>query len=140
VRSLETEETAVKLFRSRKALGLGAIALGAVAIGVPLAIAATSQLLNTTDVRLRVVTGEFADGFDSGWHTHPGPVIVQVQEGAFKMYQNGCEPTVVQKGETFVEIPYVPIRAVAKGYIKWTTSQVLDAAGAFQTNVASPCD
>jgi len=131
----------VKRFGSRKALGLWAIVLGAVAIGVPIAVAAATELRNTTDVRLRVVTGEFADGFDSGWHTHPGPVIVQVEEGAFKMYQNGCEPTVVQKGETFVEIPFVPIRAVAKGYIKWTTSQVLPAADAPQTNLAeSLCD
>jgi quercetin dioxygenase-like cupin family protein len=130
----------VKLFRSRKAIGLGALVLGAVAIGVPIAIAATSELRNTTDVRLRVVTGDFADGFDSGWHTHPGPVIVQVKEGAFKMYQNGCEPIVVNKGETYVEMPFVPIRAVAKGEIKWTTSQILPAADAPQTNLSEdPC-
>jgi quercetin dioxygenase-like cupin family protein len=130
----------MRLFKSRKALGFGAIALWAVAIGVPVAIAASVELRNTTDVRLRVVHSAFADGFDSGWHTHPGPVIVQVQQGAFKMYQNGCQPTVVQKGETYLEIPFVPIRAVANGPIEWTTSQVIPAADAPQTNLSEdPC-
>jgi quercetin dioxygenase-like cupin family protein len=91
-------------------------------------------------VRLRVIQSEFADGFDSGWHTHPGPVIVQVQQGYFKIYQGSCQPTVVQEGDTYLEVPLVPVRAVANGQVKWTTSQILPNADPPATPVASPCD
>jgi quercetin dioxygenase-like cupin family protein len=94
---------------------------------------------DTSNVRLRIIQSTFDEGFDSGWHTHPGPVIVQVQEGLFKIYQGGCEPKVVHEGETFVEVPLVPVRAIAKGRIRWTTSQILPLGEPPQTPAASPC-
>ena len=112
----------------------------ALLVGGALAYAASTVVVDTTNVRLRVVQSEFADGFDSGWHTHPGPVIVQVREGNFKIYQGGCEPHVVHEGETYVEVPFVPVRAVAKGRIAWTTSQILPAVEPPQTNIAGPCE
>jgi quercetin dioxygenase-like cupin family protein len=93
----------------------------------------------TTDVRLRIVQSEFDEGFDSGWHTHPGPVIVQVQEGLFKIYQDGCEPIAVHEGESYIEVPLVPVRAVAKGRIRWTTSQILPDGEAAQEPSVPPC-
>jgi quercetin dioxygenase-like cupin family protein len=102
--------------------------------------AASTVVTDTNDVRLRVIQSEFAEGFDSGWHTHPGPVIVQVQAGYFKIYQGSCQPTIVQKGETYLEIPLVPVRAMANRAVKWTTSQILPVGPPAQTPVASPCD
>jgi quercetin dioxygenase-like cupin family protein len=130
----------MRRFRSRKAVLLGGSVLAAFALGVGVAVGAQSVVTDTTSVRLRVIQSDFADGFDSGWHTHPGPTIVQVQDGFFKIYQGSCAPTVVHAGETYVETPLVPVRAVAKGEIKWTTSQILPAGEAPATNVASPCD
>ncbi|TMM16689.1 MAG: hypothetical protein E6F98_00640 [Actinobacteria bacterium] len=79
--------------------------------------AVTSQqvITDTTNVHLRVVK-TIADGFDSGWHVHPGLAVVQT----------------VAAGDTFIEIPYLPVRAIATGHVVWTTSFVLDNAGAFQ--------
>jgi quercetin dioxygenase-like cupin family protein len=128
----------MQLLRSRRTLVGVVIASGALGAGI--AVAASTVITDTTDVRLRVIQSEFADGFDSGWHTHPGPVIVQVEAGSFKMYQGSCQPTVVQKGETYVEVPLVPIRAVATRAVKWTTSQILPVGPPAQTPVASPCD
>lgn len=115
------------------------VVVGALVVTAGVAIAATSLVVDTTDVKLRVLQSEFADGFDSGWHTHPGLVVVQVQEGYFKFYQGSCQPVVVQKGETFVEVPLVPVRGVATGPVKWTTTQVLPAAQPPSTPAASPC-
>ena len=120
---------------------LAGVALAAAVVGVGIGVAASTVVTDTNTVRLRIVQSEFADGFDSGWHTHPGVVIVQVQEGYFKLYQGSCKPTVVQAGETYLEVPLVPVRAVAKGEIKWTTSQILpnNVGEPSQTVVASPC-
>lgn len=109
------------------------------ALGVGIAVAAQSVATDTTNVRLRVIQSEFTTGFDSGWHTHPGPVIVQVQKGHFKITQGRCEAKDVEQGETYLEVPLVPVRAVAKGEIKWTTSQILPGDAATATTVASPC-
>jgi hypothetical protein len=132
--------------RSRRAYVLAGVVLVVAAIGVGVAVAASTVVRDTTNVRLRVIQSEFANGFDSGWHMHPGPVIVHVQRGYFKIYQGlpgvegTCEPTVVRKGETYLEAPFVPIRAVAKGEIQWTTSQILPASDSPATPVDNPCD
>jgi quercetin dioxygenase-like cupin family protein len=132
----------MKVSRSKRVTVLALALVGVVAVtAAGLAIAASSVVTDTNTVRLRVVQSEFTDGFDSGWHTHPGPVIVQVQAGKFKLYQGSCSPRILRAGDTYIEIPLVPIRAVAKGEIKWTTSQVLPnlVGDPAQTSVADPC-
>ena len=129
----------MKRFGSTRMTAIAGVTVGVLGVTAGIAVAASTVARDTTDVRLRVIQSEFPDGFDSGWHTHPGPVIVQVQEGYFKIYQGSCQPTVVQKGDTYLEVPLVPIRAVATGPVKWTTSQILPNADAPASPVASPC-
>jgi quercetin dioxygenase-like cupin family protein len=126
-------------FRSKAALTVAGVVLLALTLGVGIGYAASTVVRDTTSVRLRVIQSEFANGFDSGWHMHPGVVIVQVQEGSFRIYQGGCRATVVHSGETYLEVPFVPVRAVAKGNIKWTTSQILPSTDPPMTNVPNPC-
>lgn len=123
----------------KTALAVATLAVAASAVGIAVA-AVTSQevLTDTNDVRLRIVRTA-ADDFDSGWHTHPGPAIVQVQEGFFKIYQGSCAPTIVGPGETYVEVPNLPVLAVAKGEIKWTTTLILPSGVPPATTVDSPC-
>ena len=124
---------------SRQALVVTGLASGFVALGVGIGVAATTTTRDTSDVRLRVLQSSFQDGFDSGWHTHPGLVVVQVTEGKFKFFQGSCEPVVVQAGEHFLEVPFVPIRAVGYGHVEWTTTQILPAADPPLTVVTDPC-
>ncbi len=63
-----------------------------------------------------------ADSFDSGWHVHPGLVVFQVEEGSFQFTQGSCTPKTVGAGETFIEVPWKPVRAVATGHVKWTAT------------------
>jgi quercetin dioxygenase-like cupin family protein len=121
------------------AITVAGVVLAALTVGVSMGYAASTVIRDTTSVRLRVIQSEFASGFDSGWHTHPGPVIVQVQEGRFKIYQGSCEPRVLRGGDTYFEVPFVPVRAVATGHIKWTTSQILPSTDPPMTPVSSPC-
>jgi quercetin dioxygenase-like cupin family protein len=122
-----------------RGIRVAGLAMAASGLAVGIALAASMVIIDTTDVRLRVVQSEFENGFDSGWHIHPGPVIVQVQEGNFKIYQGGCEPNVVHAGDSYIEVPFVPVRAIAKGRIRWTTSQILPVGFAAQDPAGPPC-
>jgi quercetin dioxygenase-like cupin family protein len=144
----------MKLPRSKKTLALVITTAALVVLGASVAVAGviTQQVLfppnnaaNSGPANIRIVH-TVANDFDSGWHSHPGPAIVQVQAGDFKIYQGSCQPTVVQKGETYIEVPGVPVRAVADGPVEWTTTLVIPGpfAGApappAQTNLStSPC-
>jgi quercetin dioxygenase-like cupin family protein len=132
----------MRLLRKKRVATLAGVVVAAAALGVGIGFAASTVVTDTNTVRLRIIQSEFATGFDSGWHTHPGPVIVQVQKGYFRIFQGRCSPRIVGPGQTYLEIPLVPVRAVAEGRIKWTTSQILpNAVGdPTQTPVASPCD
>jgi quercetin dioxygenase-like cupin family protein len=111
-----------------------------VALGVGIGMAASTVTRDTDQVRLRVIQSDFPDGFDSGWHTHPGAVIVQVTKGYLKIYQGSCnQPHVVQKGETYLEVPFVPVRGVAPAAASWTTTQIVPVADAPATNIPTPC-
>ena len=93
---------------TRKSIAVVALAVLPIGLGGGAAVyaAVTSQQVatDTNSLHLKVVHTT-ADGFDSGWHQHPGPVIVQVQRGYFKIYQGSCAPKIVGPGETYIEIP-----------------------------------
>src|SRR5207248_10084761 len=94
-------------------------------------VSSLEVISDTTNVRLAFVK-TVADVFDSGWHVQPCHSVGQVQEGSIQIYKNGFTPKTVAAGDTFIEIPYTPVRAIATGHVAWTTSFVLDNAGAFQ--------
>jgi hypothetical protein len=90
-----------------------------------------------TNIHFRVVNSAASD-FDSGWHTHPGLAIVQVQKGSFQITQGSCTPKTVGPGETYIEVPYLPIRAVATGQIVWTTTFLVRYEDPVTTPLTTP--
>lgn len=43
----------------------------------------------------------------TGWHKHPGPVLIQVTQGTVTFYEAddpNCTPIVVREGETYVDV------------------------------------
>jgi quercetin dioxygenase-like cupin family protein len=135
----------VRVLRSKKWLVLGVLGVSA-AVGVGVAFATLTQnvLTDTNSVRLRIVRSEFVPSadqptFDSLWHTHPGPVIVQVTEGRLRIVQGSCHARSVSAGQTFIEVPEVPVDAVATRAVKWTTSMILPVGPAPATFVSNPC-
>jgi hypothetical protein len=105
---------------------LGGVVVAGVTAAVALpAVISQSVITDTTSVHLRVQRTA-ADGFDSGWHVHPGLSIVQVEEGSIKIYENSCTPKTVGPGDTLIEVPFQPVRAIATGHVVWTTSFVLN--------------
>ncbi|HEU5235779.1 MAG TPA: cupin domain-containing protein [Pyrinomonadaceae bacterium] len=100
------------------AVALGAVALGLIGLGVArgqttgLQIIALAQGFSAENNLNLHVKGPsdvlqtllvFQAGGDTGWHTHPGPVVVVVKTGALTEYHsNGCV-TVHPAGSVFFE-------------------------------------
>jgi len=131
----------VRVLSSKKILALVAavvVATGLAAVAYAAVISQTVQA-DGTNIHFRVVRTA-ADSFDSGWHTHPGVAIVQVQQGSFQITQGSCTPKTVNAGDTYIEIPYVPARAVATGPIVWTTTFLVHYEEPVQTTLTTnPC-
>ena len=59
---------------------------------------------DNTDVAVANIS--IAAGGSSGWHSHPGPVLVVVKSGAITIYHGDdptCSPTVHPAGTSFLE-------------------------------------
>jgi quercetin dioxygenase-like cupin family protein len=54
-------------------------------------------------VDIRVQTLRMAPGATTGWHSHPGFVIVSITEGTQTLYSADCSSRTVSAGESFVE-------------------------------------
>ena len=131
----------MRILRSKKGIvTLACTAIGAAALAGTALSGLISQTIvrDSTSVHLRVVRS-VADAYDSGWHTHPGPAIVQVQEGSFQITQGTCTPTTVSAGQTYVEVPFLAVRAVSTGRVVWTTTLVGPQEDALLTPTTSPC-
>jgi energy-converting hydrogenase Eha subunit A len=100
-----------------------------IAVGIASAVVTSAILADTNVVREKIVRTQFTPSADqptfaAGWHMHPGLAVVQVQEGRLTIIQN-CRSTRLRPGDTFVEVPYLPVNAVATESVKWTTTFVL---------------
>jgi len=128
----------MRVLRSKKFLVLLAVLVTAGSAAAIAIAAVTSQqvITNTTNVHLRVQR-TIADGFDTGWHVHPGLAVVQVEEGSINIYENGCTPKTVGAGNTSIEVPFRPVRAIATGHVVWTTTFVLNGPDPFQIPLSS---
>jgi hypothetical protein len=130
----------MRVLRSKKTLVLAGGVLVAAALAAVAIAAVTSEtvLSDGNNLHYRFVR-TVANDFDSGWHIHPGLVVVQVQEGTLQFTQGSCTPKAVGAGETFIEVPYSPVRATATGRVVWTTSLMVRAEDPLRIPATSPC-
>jgi hypothetical protein len=76
----------VPLLRGKRWIVLAALVVGgAIGAGIASAVTTTTTVADTNTVRERIATISTDGNFHSGWHIHPGPVIVQVQDGYLKI-------------------------------------------------------
>ena len=60
------------------------------------------QTKGATDVAMQTITSP--PGGSSGWHSHPGVVLVAVQSGTVTLYDADCHTKQYGPGQAFVEI------------------------------------
>lgn len=61
------------------------------------------KLMAKGPVVLNMASVNVAAGGTSGWHSHPGLVLVVVKQGAMTFYDKDCNPTVHPAGSSFIE-------------------------------------
>ncbi len=104
--------------------------------------------INTSDVRLfttaptDVVTQTltFQPGGTSGWHGHPGAVLVVVKSGTFTRYDARCNARVYTAGQAFVEGPEVAmVRNTGSEPAESVVTYLVPAGSPLRTDAPSPC-
>lgn len=73
------------------------------------------QIKSKSAFDIAVQTISFPPGSASGWHTHPGPVFIQVVSGTMTFYQSDdptCSPQVRTQGQGFLDLGEHPHIAV----------------------------
>ncbi|HEY6057528.1 MAG TPA: hypothetical protein VIV06_05810 [Candidatus Limnocylindrales bacterium] len=83
----------------------GPTANGTLAQAMPidvLSVDSFTRAINQAHGTQTVLTrNHFAAGQSTGWHTHPGPNIVLVVSGGFRLLDDKCHETVYAAGEGF---------------------------------------
>lgn len=143
-----------------------AVALAAALVAVGVALAITSTVLadaNTVNdgkffsergviklktrgsVRIRdVLTTGAPPGFSSGWHTHPGPILVAMTPtsvGSLTLYDEHCNPTTIGANQAYIETPNSPIlaRNASASDADWVTTMIVPIGVPFTVPVDPPC-
>ena len=83
----------------------------------------------------------FPVGSQSGWHTHPGPVFIVVQDGTMTFYEADCSKTVVSAGHGFLDTglePHIARNESTAPALNVVTYLVPPGAGALRTNTDPP--
>jgi quercetin dioxygenase-like cupin family protein len=62
-------------------------------------------------VDVRVQTLRMAPGATTGWHSHPGFVIVSITQGTQTLYSADCSSRTISAGESFIETGDEPMVA-----------------------------
>lgn len=75
---------------------------------------------HSTDRDIVVGENSFAPGGYSGWHSHPGKVIIGVARGAITIYRDDdptCTGTTYSAGDVFIERPGVSYNGRNEGTV-----------------------
>jgi quercetin dioxygenase-like cupin family protein len=117
--------------------------------GQVLAVNSKSGVHVKTHGSVDLVTQEIAigPGGHTGWHSHPGPVLVTVKEGSLRLiYANdaSCQGSVYEAGDSFVdrgdENAHIARASPFTGVVLWATYFVPGTPGstAFRIDEADP--
>lgn len=86
-----------------------------------------------------------APGGHTGWHSHPGPVVVLIKSGQMSFYDSEdptCTPRIYSAGQSFVDSGQGHVHiARNEGTVNlelWATYFDVPAGGAFRINADSP--
>jgi quercetin dioxygenase-like cupin family protein len=86
----------------------------------------------------------FPPGATTGWHIHPGPVLVIVQSGTVTKYSSDCAATRYSSGQAFVELGPSDINMVRNESSTTEADTIvtfLTPVGAtLKEDVAAPCN
>ncbi|MEP6599242.1 MAG: hypothetical protein ABJB98_07335 [Actinomycetota bacterium] len=108
---------------------------------------ANQTILNTRAVQLHtfqpvdvaVFHSVVEAGWTSGWHSHPGPVLVAVKSGSLQFKTANCATTTVTAGQVYPEGAGVPIKATALTAAEWYTTMLIPAGAKPRNDQPGAC-
>jgi quercetin dioxygenase-like cupin family protein len=84
-------------------------------------------------------------GGQTGWHSHPGPVVVLIKSGTLTLYsgEHGCEARAYSAGQAFVDsgqghVHLAANRSATENVELWATYFDVPPQGAFRLDAANP--
>jgi quercetin dioxygenase-like cupin family protein len=63
----------------------------------------TAKLITSGPSNFIVLDGDYFPGGHTGWHSHPGILLLTVTEGSIEWYNSNCEKTVYKVGDSLTE-------------------------------------
>jgi hypothetical protein len=130
----------MRTLRSKKLIALVAtvlVAAAASAVGIA-GVVSRTVLADGENIHYSVIKF-VADDYDSGWLEHHGLVVIQVQQGSLQITQGSCTAKTVGAGETFIKVPYSPVRGVSTGRVVFTATFLVRYEDPLSITVPSPC-
>ena len=94
-----------------------------------------------TDVAMQTITSP--PGGSSGWHSHPGVVLVAVQSGTVTLYDQDCHATQYGPGQSFVEVgddPSLVRNNTTSNAVLYVTLIVPSSATSLRIDKPQPAD
>ena len=94
-----------------------------------------------TDVAMQTITSP--PGGSSGWHSHPGVVLVAVQSGTVTLYDQECHTTQYGPGQAFVEVgdePSLVRNNTTSNAVLYVTLIVPSSAPSLRIDKPKPAD
>ncbi|HVE62948.1 MAG TPA: cupin domain-containing protein [Mycobacteriales bacterium] len=96
---------------------------------------------STQPVDLVVRQHDYQAGGSTGWHTHPGPILITVTRGTLTYYESDdpCTPHTVHAGQSFVDTGHGHlVRNLSSSTAQDISVIVAPVGGAFRTNIDPP--
>ena len=98
---------------------------------------------DASDVVVQQIT--IAPGGHTGWHSHPGPVVVLVTAGELTLYQasdRNCRPHIFSAGHSFIDPGrgnvHIARNEGAEPVVLYATYLDVPVGGAFRIDAADP--
>jgi hypothetical protein len=100
-----------------------------------------TKLRTKGEVEVFQVSNTANAGWTSGWHTHTGPVLVNITAGSLTFYAEDCTVTTVTAGHGYFETPGSPVVARNEGSstATWVTTQIIPVGASRRIDVAGRC-
>jgi len=104
------------------------------------------EVIHVPDARETVVQQiVIGPGGQTGWHSHPGPVVVLIKSGTLTLYsgEHGCEARAYSAGQAFVDsgqghVHLAANRSATENVELWATYFDVPPQGAFRLDAANP--
>ena len=95
------------------------------------------QTKDAVDTRVQTLT--FAPGATTGWHSHPGFVLISVTQGTLTLYGSDCVPHTYSVGQSFTETddPIV-VRNETAEQATTVVTWIIPEGGSFRVDQANP--